>query len=72
MVFTDYDAPRILVLGCGNSKLSELIYNNGHADITNVDFSSVVIKDMKDRYRTYEGMLCTCAPPLPWPRSCPA
>lgn len=57
-VFADYDSPRILVLGCGNSKLSELIYNNGHADVTNIDFSAVVISDMKKRYATYEGMLC--------------
>lgn len=57
MVFSEYDAPRVLVVGCGNSKLSELIYNNGHADITNIDFSAVVVKDMKERYKTFEGML---------------
>ena len=67
VVFTEYDAPRILVLGCGNSKLSEVIYNNGHADITNVDFSGVVVDDMKKRYKTCEGMMCTssCQPVAP-------
>ncbi|KAL8042298.1 hypothetical protein ABFX02_09G042000 [Erythranthe guttata] len=39
----------ILVPGCGNSKLSEHLYDAGFTDITNVDFSKVVIADMLRR-----------------------
>ncbi|KAL2530193.1 S-adenosyl-L-methionine-dependent methyltransferase superfamily protein [Forsythia ovata] len=37
---------RILVPGCGNSRLSEHLYDLGFRNITNVDFSKVVISDM--------------------------
>lgn len=37
---------QILVPGCGNSKLSEHLYDLGFKNITNVDFSKVVISDM--------------------------
>lgn len=40
---------QILVPGCGNSKLSEHLYDAGFRDITNVDFSKVVISDMLRR-----------------------
>ena len=36
-------------LGCGNSKLSEDLYDSGWKHIVNVDFSSVVIEMMKKR-----------------------
>ncbi|KAG8375987.1 hypothetical protein BUALT_Bualt09G0016200 [Buddleja alternifolia] len=39
----------ILVPGCGNSKLSEHLYDAGFKNITNVDFSKVVISDMLRR-----------------------
>ncbi|KAF3629173.1 hypothetical protein FXO38_27834 [Capsicum annuum] len=39
----------ILVPGCGNSKLSEYLYDEGFCNITNVDFSKVVISDMLRR-----------------------
>ncbi|KAK7400091.1 hypothetical protein VNO78_11291 [Psophocarpus tetragonolobus] len=39
----------ILVPGCGNSRLSEHLYDAGHTAITNVDFSKVVISDMLRR-----------------------
>lgn len=39
----------ILVPGCGNSKLSEHLYDAGLKNITNVDFSKVVISDMLRR-----------------------
>lgn len=41
---------QILVPGCGNSRLSEHLYDAGFRDITNVDFSKVVISDMLRRY----------------------
>nr|XP_034978267.1 eEF1A lysine and N-terminal methyltransferase isoform X2 [Zootoca vivipara] len=46
-----YLRPRdsILVAGCGNSELSEQLYDEGYQDITNVDISEVVIKQMQKR-----------------------
>lgn len=38
---------RILMLGCGNSTLSEDMYNDGYRNIINIDFSPVVIENMK-------------------------
>ncbi|XP_021836682.1 uncharacterized protein [Spinacia oleracea] len=40
---------QILVPGCGNSKLSEHLYDAGFHDITNLDFSKVVISEMLRR-----------------------
>ncbi|XP_048610636.1 eEF1A lysine and N-terminal methyltransferase [Brassica napus] len=40
---------QILVPGCGNSRLSEHLYDAGLRDVTNVDFSKVVISDMLRR-----------------------
>lgn len=40
---------QILVPGCGNSKLSEYLYDDGFVNITNIDFSKVVISDMLRR-----------------------
>ena len=34
---------KILMLGCGNANLSADIYDDGYRNITNVDFSKVVI-----------------------------
>ena len=35
--------------GCGNSALSENMYQDGYHFITNIDYSSVVIENMKNR-----------------------
>lgn len=40
---------RILMLGCGNSKLSEEMYDDGYKHIVNTDYSGVVIEKMKHR-----------------------
>ncbi|XP_031263405.1 eEF1A lysine and N-terminal methyltransferase-like [Pistacia vera] len=40
---------QILVPGCGNSRLSEHLYDAGFHGITNIDFSKVVISDMLRR-----------------------
>lgn len=37
------------IKGCGNSKLSEDMYRDGFRCITNIDYSEVVIENMKDR-----------------------
>ncbi|KAL9237830.1 hypothetical protein vseg_012333 [Gypsophila vaccaria] len=40
---------KILVPACGSSRLSEYLYDSGFPDITNLDFSKVVISDMLRR-----------------------
>ncbi|XAR62550.1 Endothelin-converting enzyme 1 [Bertholletia excelsa] len=48
---------RILIPGCGNSRLSEHLYDAGFSGITNIDFSKVVISDMLRRnVRSRPGM----------------
>ncbi|XP_072035451.1 EEF1A lysine methyltransferase 4-like [Amphiura filiformis] len=37
---------RILILGCGNSKMSEELYNKGYVHITNIDYSQVCTNKM--------------------------
>lgn len=39
---------RILILGCGNSTLSECMYKDGYCHIVNTDYSPVVIQNMKN------------------------
>ncbi|KZT07273.1 S-adenosyl-L-methionine-dependent methyltransferase [Laetiporus sulphureus 93-53] len=41
---------RILMLGCGNSKLSEEMYDDGYRNIVNIDYSGVLISKMHHRY----------------------
>ncbi|EEF44186.1 S-adenosylmethionine-dependent methyltransferase, putative [Ricinus communis] len=49
-LFANDDSPvQILMPGCGNSRLSENLYDLGFKDITNIDFSKVVISDMLRR-----------------------
>lgn len=55
-VLKRYGQPRILVLGCGTSRLSEELYNEGFKYITNVDSSEVCIGLMREKYGDYEGM----------------
>lgn len=38
---------RILMLGCGNSNLSEDMYLDGFQNIVNVDYSAIVIEKMR-------------------------
>ncbi|XP_039447622.1 eEF1A lysine and N-terminal methyltransferase homolog [Culex pipiens pallens] len=42
----------VLMVGCGNSKLSMDLYDVGFRQITNIDISQVVIKQMQDANRT--------------------
>lgn len=37
------------MLGCGNSELSEQLYDAGYTNITNIDISQVVIQQMAER-----------------------
>ena len=40
---------KILMLGCGNANFSADIYDHGFRNITNVDFSEVVINQMAQK-----------------------
>ena len=46
----------ILMLGAGNSRLSEEMYEEGFHNITNIDISLVVTKAMQEKYREKPGM----------------
>lgn len=46
----------ILNVGCGNSRLSEEMYEDGYTQIMNVDYSLVAIKAMQEKYREKAGM----------------
>jgi SAM-dependent methyltransferase len=41
---------RVLIAGCGSSQVGESMLCNGFGKITNVDFSSIVIEKMKEKY----------------------
>lgn len=49
--FPQRESIRVLVPGCGNSLLMEHMLDDGYKDITNVDFSPVVISQMEERYK---------------------
>ncbi|KAF2363342.1 S-adenosyl-L-methionine-dependent methyltransferase [Trinorchestia longiramus] len=44
-------ADRLLVAGCGNSTLGADLYSLGYKNITNVDVSEVVVRQMRARYQ---------------------
>eukprot|EP00743_Colponemidia_sp_Colp-15_P004248 GILK01004584.1.p1 GENE.GILK01004584.1~~GILK01004584.1.p1 ORF type:complete len:609 (-),score=85.86 GILK01004584.1:151-1920(-) len=48
--FPHPDQMATLMVGCGNSKLSEEMFKDGYTDITNIDISSVVIEKMTQHY----------------------
>ena len=41
---------RILIVGCGNSKLTQEMYRDGWKDIVNIDISDEVVKKMKEHH----------------------
>ena len=41
---------KILMVGCGNSKLSEQMYLSNYKNIINIDISNIVIEKMKKQY----------------------
>ena len=45
---------RILMVGCGSSKLSNQMYLSNYKNITNVDISEIVIQKMKKQYPEME------------------
>lgn len=56
-LYDDKEA-EILIIGCGNSEISEKLYEDGYHYITNVDYSSVVIEQMRERNAHLEEMDC--------------
>ena len=40
---------KILILGCGNAEFSEDLYDDGYHNVVNIDISTVVIRQMKER-----------------------
>eukprot|EP00960_Hanusia_phi_P033206 750342-Hanusia_phi.AAC.2 len=46
----DRACKRIMIVGCGSSKLSKILYDRGHKRITNVDIDESIIADMRRRY----------------------
>lgn len=46
------------MLGCGNSAISEDMYDAGYKRIVNVDFCENVIEFMKERNKARTGMEC--------------
>ena len=46
----------ILMLGCGNSRLSEELYKEGFRNVTNMDFSPIVVDQMSMRYSVFSEM----------------
>lgn len=56
-IMSNNSSLNILMLGCGNSNLSERIYKEMNSPrIFNIDISSNVIKNMRDRTKELEGM----------------
>eukprot|EP01112_Ceratiomyxa_fruticulosa_P017185 TRINITY_DN5301_c0_g1_i1.p1 TRINITY_DN5301_c0_g1~~TRINITY_DN5301_c0_g1_i1.p1 ORF type:complete len:222 (+),score=31.37 TRINITY_DN5301_c0_g1_i1:254-919(+) len=47
---------KVLMLGCGNSKLGEQMCLNGYKCVVNMDFSGLVIEKMKQRCKDIEGL----------------
>jgi 2-polyprenyl-3-methyl-5-hydroxy-6-metoxy-1,4-benzoquinol methylase len=48
----------ILIVGCGNSRMNEILYNEGYRNITNIDYSKVLIDEMNQKYAEKEEMEC--------------
>ncbi|CAG5116730.1 unnamed protein product [Candidula unifasciata] len=42
----------VLIVGCGNSALSENMYDNGLQHLFNIDISDIVIQQMTDRHKS--------------------
>ena len=44
------------MLGCGNSRLSEDMYDDGFTTISNIDISKVCVDQMVEKYRDKTGL----------------
>jgi ubiquinone/menaquinone biosynthesis C-methylase UbiE len=50
----------ILMVGAGNSRLSEDMFEDGYGSITNIDASRVVVDQMIERYKDRPALLWQC------------
>jgi EEF1A lysine methyltransferase 4 len=56
--FPDRDKTRVLILGCGDSTFgADMLHDGWTGGILNLDFSQVVIAQMKLKYAVYAGRL---------------
>ena len=46
---------KLLMIGCGNSQLSEDLYDVGYRHLINIDISEVVINQMKEKNKELRG-----------------
>ena len=51
------ESGKILNVGCGNSELSENMYDDGYNNIYNIDISNTVINIMTERSKNRPGMI---------------
>lgn len=56
-LYDDKEA-EIMVIGCGNSEVSARLYEDGYHYITNADFSTVCIEEMRERNAHLDEMDC--------------
>jgi len=60
--FPENDRCKVLILGCGNSSFGQKMLQDGWGSVVNIDFSSVVIEQMKKKYEDYsDSMEFICA-----------
>ena len=54
----DKSSAIVLNIGCGNSEFSERMYDDGYHNNYNIDICENVIKDMVDRNKHREKIVC--------------
>eukprot|EP00933_Yihiella_yeosuensis_P030644 TRINITY_DN24257_c0_g1_i1.p1 TRINITY_DN24257_c0_g1~~TRINITY_DN24257_c0_g1_i1.p1 ORF type:complete len:236 (+),score=32.56 TRINITY_DN24257_c0_g1_i1:70-777(+) len=59
----DNHSCKVLHVGCGNSSLSRQLHDAGFTDLTNVDYSEVVIKMMQNREPALKWLCADCCEP---------
>lgn len=47
-------------MGCGNSAFTESLYQDGYQNITNIDFSEVLITELSEKYAPFEELDFVC------------